>query len=62
MSRIFWRPPVSPFMAHELETRQICVDLGLKPLISITDHDNIDACTDLRALNIEVPFSHEWTV
>lgn len=61
-NRIFWRPPVSPVMAHGLETRQICVDLGLKPLVSITDHDNIDACTDLRALNIEVPFSHEWTV
>jgi hypothetical protein len=43
--RLFWRPPVSPIAAHELETRQICVNLGLKPLVSITDHDNIDART-----------------
>lgn len=61
-NRIFWRPPLHPSAAHELESRQIREALGLKPLVSITDHDNIDACTDLRALNIEVPFSHEWTV
>jgi hypothetical protein len=61
-NRVFWRPPVSPVAAYELESRQIREDLGLKALVSITDHDNIDACTDLRALNIEVPFSHEWTV
>jgi hypothetical protein len=48
--------------AHDLETRQIREILRLNPLVSITDHDNIDACVDLRALNIEVPFSHEWTV
>lgn len=61
-NRIFWRPPVSPVFAYELECRQIREALGLNPLVSITDHDNIDACADLRALNIEVPFSHEWTV
>jgi hypothetical protein len=60
--RLFWRPPVSPVFAHELESRQIRETLRLNPLVSITDHDNIDACADLRALNIQVPFSHEWTV
>jgi len=60
--RIFWRPPVSPVFAHRLESRQIRETIGLNPLVSITDHDNIDACADLRALNIQVPFSFEWTV
>jgi hypothetical protein len=60
--RGFWRPPLHPMAAYELESRQITETLGLKPLVSITDHDNLDACTDLRALNIAVPFSHEWTV
>jgi len=61
-NRLFWRPPVSPVFAHELESRQIRETLGLNPLVSITDHDNIDACADLRALSIQVPFSFEWTV
>jgi hypothetical protein len=60
--RLFWRPPLSPTAAYRLETRQIGETLGLKPLVSITDHDNIDACADLRAVNVDVPFSHEWTV
>jgi hypothetical protein len=60
--RIYWRPPLHPRAAWNLEARQIRETLGLKPLISITDHDNLDACTDLRALNIEAPFSHEWTL
>jgi hypothetical protein len=58
----YWRPPLPPGAAYELEARQIRETLGLKPLVSITDHDNLDACTDLRSLNIEAPFSHEWTV
>jgi len=61
-NRIFWRPPVSPVFAHALESRQIREILGLNPLVSITDHDNIDACADLHALNIQVPFSFEWSV
>jgi hypothetical protein len=60
--RGFWRPPLHPLAAYQLEARQIRDTLRLKPLVSITDHDNLDACSDLRALNIEVPFSHEWTV
>jgi hypothetical protein len=60
--RLYWRPPLHPRAAYELEAGQIEKALHLKPLVSITDHDNIEACSDLRALNIAVPFSHEWTV
>jgi hypothetical protein len=60
--RLFWRPPLHPRAAYELEAGQIRETLGLRPLVSITDHDNIEACSELRALNVAVPFSHEWTV
>lgn len=60
--RLFWRPPLHSRAAYDLEARQIRETLRLQPLVSITDHDNIDACAELRALNIHVPFSHEWTV
>jgi len=60
--RLFWRPPLHPRAAYELEARQNRETLGLDPLVSLTDHDNLDACVELRALNIPVPFSHEWTV
>jgi len=60
--RLYWRPPLHPRAAYELEARQISETLPLKPLVSITDHDTLDACTELRALNIDVPFSHEWTI
>jgi hypothetical protein len=60
--RLFWRPPLHPKAAYELEARQIREKLKLNPLVSITDHDNIEAPRELRSLNIQVPFSHEWTV
>jgi hypothetical protein len=60
--RLFWRPPLNPRAAYELEARQIRERLNLNPLVSITDHDDIAAPRELRALNIHVPFSHEWTV
>ena len=60
--RIYWQPPLHPAAAHELEAGQIRDTLRLKPLVSITDHDSIEACAELRALSIDAPFSHEWTV
>jgi hypothetical protein len=60
--RLYWRPPLHPRAAYATEAGQIRNTLRLKPLVSITDHDNIDACTELRALHVPVPFSHEWTV
>jgi hypothetical protein len=60
--KVYWRPPLHPKAAFELECRQIQDELSLNPLVSITDHDNIEACSELRALGIGVPYSVEWTV
>src|SRR5262245_4088385 len=50
-SRAFWTPPLAPREAFDLETRQIEERLDLCPLVSLTDHDTIDACTHLQALD-----------
>jgi hypothetical protein len=60
--RAFWRPPLNALAAHTLEAGQIAGSLGLAPLVSITDHDDLEACADLRTLGIPAPFSLEWTV
>jgi hypothetical protein len=41
-SRAYWTPPLSPASALRLERGQIA-KLGLHPLVSLTDHDNIEA-------------------
>jgi hypothetical protein len=61
-SRAYWTPPLSPASALRLEREQIG-NLGLLPIVSITDHDDIEAgfalqvTTDRR----EAPVSVEWT-
>jgi hypothetical protein len=59
--RAFWRPPLHPHAAYDLECKQI-TDLGLEPVVSITDHDNLEACAELNTIGIAVPYSLEWTV
>jgi hypothetical protein len=60
--RSFWRPPMLPKMAFELEARQIR-GLGLEPLVSITDHDTIEAPMLLRTVPSarHIPVSVEWS-
>ena len=58
----FWTPPLSPRQAYELESRQLTQELGLFPMVSLTDHDNIQAGYQLRVLNLDVPVSTEWSV
>ena len=60
--RAHWRPPLLPRMAFDLEQKQIR-DLGLKPLVSITDHDTIEAPQLLRtvASSRHIPMSVEWS-
>ena len=60
--KAFWRPPLLPKMAWDLERRQIR-RLGLDALVSITDHDNIKAPMLLRTLpsSRHIPVSVEWT-
>ena len=61
--RANWRPPLQPKMAFDLEARQI-QRLGLNSLVSITDHDTIEAAMLLRtvASSRHIPVSVEWSV
>lgn len=61
--RAYWTPPLCERLAHQLESRQI-EDLGLHPIVSLTDHDTIEACTLLRAQPgfDDTPISTEWTI
>jgi hypothetical protein len=62
-SRAYWTPPLTPVSALCLERKQIA-NLGLRPLVSLTDHDNIDAGLALQtaASQEDDPISVEWTV
>jgi hypothetical protein len=62
--KIYWTPPLSPREAHELECGQIEEQLGCRALVSLTDHDNIEAGLHLRLLEKtrHSPISVEWTV
>src|ERR1700761_1708268 len=60
--RAFWRPPMLPKMAYDLEAGQIR-EMGLYPLVSITDHDTIEAPMLLRTVPSarHIPVSVEWS-
>ncbi|HWX38887.1 MAG TPA: hypothetical protein VNY09_06570 [Candidatus Sulfotelmatobacter sp.] len=62
-SRAYWRGPLDAHSAHELERHQIEL-LDLPAIVSLTDHDNIEAGLQLRADGIvaDAPVSVEWTV
>jgi hypothetical protein len=61
--RSYWTPPLTAQLAYVLETRQI-ESIGLCPMVSLSDHDNIEASTLLRqvAETGDIPISVEWTV
>src|ERR1700687_1457059 len=62
-SRAYWRGPLCARSAHDVERLQI-ERLGLRAIVSLTDHDNIEAGLLLqpgRAVG-EIPVSVEWTV
>ena len=61
-SQAFWRPPLSPREALDLEQRQIQEQLGLEALVSLSDHDNIQAGSVLKVLAPSTPISVEWTI
>lgn len=62
-SRAWWTPPLTPAAALSLEREQIA-GLGLRPMVSLTDHDDIQAGLSLgiTADAAETPVSVEWTV
>jgi hypothetical protein len=61
-SRSYWTPPLTPKLAFDLESRQI-EKLDVAPLVSISDHDNIQAPLLLRSVPSarHIPISVEWT-
>ncbi len=63
-ARAYWTPPLSPRRAYETEKDQIENTVGLKSLISLTDHDTIEAPLLLRTARetAETPISLEWSV
>src|SRR5271167_2555330 len=63
-SRAYWTPPLTPKLAYETERDQIEDTLGLKSLVSLTDHDTIAAPLVLRAVpeTSQTPISLEWSV
>jgi hypothetical protein len=60
-NRAWWTPPLPAADAFRLEAGQIR-DLGLEPIVSLTDHDSIDAGRQLQLLSIDAPVSVEWSV
>jgi hypothetical protein len=63
-SRAYWTSPLTPKLAYEVEKDQIERKLDLAALVSLTDHDSIQAPSLLRLASetAEVPLSTEWTV
>jgi len=61
--RGWWQPPLDPQEVLASESAQIRETLGLRPLVSITDHDSINAPLALRSDRSQtaVPISLEWT-
>jgi hypothetical protein len=62
--KAYWTPPLTPVSAFRLERDQIERGLGLASMVSLTDHDNIEAPLALRAIAemADVPISVEWSV
>src|SRR5579862_6699162 len=63
LSRGWWTPPLGPREAWQIERSQI-ESLGLNLLVSLTDHDDMEAPFALRLLAEArlVPLAFEWTV
>ncbi len=63
-ARAWWTPPLSAHAAWRLEKSHIERVLQRRALVSITDHDNIDAATALHGIEEtrRTPVSIEWTV
>ncbi|HBY60034.1 MAG TPA: hypothetical protein DEH78_09440 [Solibacterales bacterium] len=60
--RAWWTPPLPPRQAHDLERTQIEQRLDLEALVSLTDHDSIEAGLQLSVVDPAAPLSVEWTV
>ena len=61
-SKAWWTPPLAPREAYDLEKKQIERDLDAYALVSLTDHDDIEAGSLLAVVEQTIPISVEWTV
>ena len=63
-ARSYWTPPLTPALAFDLEEKQIENSLQLPGMVSLSDHDDINAPMLLRSLPSarHIPVSLEWTV
>ena len=63
-ARSYWTPPLTPSLAFDLERGQIEDRLQMSGLVSLTDHDDINAPMLLRSVpsSRHIPVSVEWTV
>ena len=64
LRRAWWTPPLSPHQAWDLEKSQIEDELGMEAMVSLSDHDTIQAGLQLHVLDAmrDCPISVEWTV
>lgn len=64
LRRGYWTPPLSAQQAWRLEKNEIENRLQMEALVSLSDHDSIDAPMNLQLLKDcgNVPVSVEWTV
>jgi hypothetical protein len=61
-SRAFWTPPLAPREAYDLEKLEIEERLDADALVSLTDHDDIQAGSLLSVVDPKAPISVEWTI
>jgi hypothetical protein len=63
-AKSYWTPPLTPRLAFDLERNQIEEKLQMPGMVSITDHDDIQAPMLLRSIESarQIPVSVEWTV
>jgi hypothetical protein len=63
LRRGWWTPPLAARDAYSVEFDQID-SMGLAPIVSLTDHDDIEAPVSLQAMEASpnIPISVEWTV
>ena len=59
-STAYWSPPLTAMGVYNIEKSQI-EDAGLKPIVSLTDHDSINANFEVNETEA-APISLEWTV
>jgi hypothetical protein len=64
LAKAYWMPPLTPKAAFEVERNQIQNRVGVAALVSLTDHDNIEAPKLLQTVQETraIPLALEWTL